>query len=105
MMVIKSIGLSAGVFLLTACAVGPDYKLPEIANLPSQFVNAQTNVFSHHNVEKAWWKNFNDDLLSSLIEKTLDHNFDLQLARANLTQARALYMNSCLLYTSDAADE
>lgn len=98
MMIKKSIGLSTGVFLLTACAVGPDYKQPEIANLPSQFVNAQTNAFSHHNVEKAWWKNFNDDLLSSLIEKTLDHNFDLQIARANLTQARALYMNSALSF-------
>ncbi|MBV5301320.1 MAG: hypothetical protein J0649_05990, partial [Methylococcales bacterium] len=93
-MIKKSIGLSASVFLLTACAVGPDYKKPEIANLPSQFTNGQSKVFSQASVEKEWWKNFNDELLSTLIDKTLEHNYDMQIARANLMQARALYMNS-----------
>ena len=93
-MIKKSIGLSASVFLLTACAVGPDYKKPEIANLPSQFTNGQSKVFSQDSVEIVWWKNFNDELLSTLIDKTLEHNYDMQIARANLMQARALYMNS-----------
>lgn len=93
-MIKKSIGLGASVILLTACTVGPDYKKPETVNLPKQFANAQSQVFSQDSVEKAWWKNFNDELLSTLIDTTLVHNYDVQIARANLMQARALYMNS-----------
>ncbi len=97
-MIKKAIYLSASVCLLTACAVGPDYKQPEITNLPHQFANAPSNELSYDKVEQQWWKNFNDDILSSIIDKTLAHNHDLQFARANLMQARALYMNSSLSF-------
>ncbi len=38
----------------------------------------------------AWWRRFNDPLLSGLIDQTLQHNTDIVSARAALRQARAL---------------
>ncbi len=39
---------------------------------------------------------FNDSLLENLVEQSLHHNRDLQAAKANLAEARALYLESGL---------
>lgn len=85
--------LSAG--FLSACAVGPDYQLPE-KKLPPSFANAAHAEFSDRAVEIGWWKSFNDARLIALVDQTLQHNFDLQAARANLAEARALYLETGL---------
>jgi len=81
--------------LLSACAVGPDYKAP-VQNMPSNFARAATPEFSEKDIELKWWKLFQDQELNSLIEQTLAHNFDLQAANANIREARALYLQSAL---------
>jgi multidrug efflux system outer membrane protein len=81
--------------LLSACAVGPDYQQPETV-LPEQFANGQHDEFKADNIELSWWKLFNDPLLEDLINQTVVNNYQIQAARANLSEARALYLESNL---------
>jgi outer membrane protein, multidrug efflux system len=85
--------ISAG--LLNGCAVGPDYQAPA-ANVPTAFANAAHAEFSERDVEVSWWKSFNDTQLIALVDQALQHNYDLKAARANLAEARALYLESGL---------
>ncbi|AMK78919.1 MULTISPECIES: efflux transporter outer membrane subunit [Methylomonas] len=85
-----------GLLLLSGCAVGPDYELPATADLPASFANAQPAEFSDRGIEEQWWKLFNDPQLSALIENTISHNYELKIARANLAEARALYLETGL---------
>lgn len=91
----QSMCVGASLFILSACAVGPDYNAPQLT-LPSQFTNSDAQVFSANQVETTWWRQFNDAMLSNLVKQTLQHNNTLHIAQANLLQARALYMNSAL---------
>ncbi|MDO9270685.1 MAG: efflux transporter outer membrane subunit [Methylobacter sp.] len=81
--------------LLSACAVGPDYKTPTTDAGPA-FANADNPEFSAQGVDVAWWKLFEDKDLTELVDKTVLHNRDLQAARANLREARSLYMEAGL---------
>lgn len=85
--------LSASV--LSACAVGPDYKTPA-TDAGQAFANAVQPEFSGNGVEVAWWKLFEDKELNRLVEQTVRHNRNLQAARANLREARALYLDAGL---------
>lgn len=82
--------------ILAGCAIGPDYQLPATNSLPAAFGNAAPAEFSERDVETHWWRLFNDQQLSTLIDKTLAHNYELQAARANLAEARALYLETGL---------
>ena len=74
---------------LTACAVGPDYRRPEVAT-PDSFVGVDSTQFSHADVEREFWKAFNDQQLNELIERSLAANHDIRIATARLREARAL---------------
>jgi multidrug efflux system outer membrane protein len=87
--------LLASSLFLSACAVGPDYKQPA-ADLPNSFANGAQAEFSDREIEHAWWKLFNDQQLIELIDQTVQHNYDIKAARANLGEARALYMEAGL---------
>jgi multidrug efflux system outer membrane protein len=81
--------------LLSACAVGPDYKAP-VTDAGKAFANSDKPEFSTQSVDVAWWKLFDDKDLSELVDKAVQHNRDLKAARANLNEARALYLESGL---------
>jgi len=74
--------------LLGACAVGPDYRAPESAATP--FVAAQTAGVSEEPFEAAWWEQFRDPVLDSLIERALTDDLDLRIALARVEEARAV---------------
>lgn len=80
---------------LSACAVGPDYKTPA-TEAGQTFSNAALPEFSEKGVEVAWWKLFEDKELTELVDLTVQHNRNLQAARANLLEARALYLQAGL---------
>jgi len=82
-----------GATLLSACAVGPDYKKPATGT-PQAFAHAVHPEFSAQGIEVAWWKLFKDKELTVLVDQTVQHNYDLQTARANLGEARALYLET-----------
>src|SRR5688572_17439203 len=75
--------------VLAACAVGPDYRRPEIAT-PDNFVGVDATQFSTAEVEREFWKGFNDEQLNELIERALSANHDIRIASARLREARAL---------------
>ncbi len=81
--------------LLNACAVGPDYKAPA-GDVGQAFTNAPQSEFSERGVEAAWWKLFADKDLSELVDLTVRHNRNLKAARANLREARVMYMDAGL---------
>nr|WP_315395170.1 efflux transporter outer membrane subunit [uncultured Duganella sp.] len=41
-------------------------------------------------VEREWWRAFGDPVLSALVDRALEHNGDLRVARARVAQYRAL---------------
>lgn len=74
--------------------VGPDYKIPENADInkpgaAEPFAAAQEKVFKSDALPDHWWKLYDDPVLNSLIEKSLSNNTDLRVASANLARARA----------------
>ncbi|MDY6904750.1 MAG: efflux transporter outer membrane subunit [Thermodesulfobacteriota bacterium] len=70
--------------------VGPDYKSPEMV-LPAAWHTPAQNVQTASDVSALaqWWKNFNDPLLSRLIQQAVAANLDLKTALERLTQVRA----------------
>ncbi|MES1974121.1 MAG: efflux transporter outer membrane subunit [Pseudomonadota bacterium] len=88
-LIIAAIGTPA---LLAGCAVGPAYA-PPISSLPPTFqgsaaVEARTPATETMDLV-SWWRGFNDPLLTSLVERGLAQNLDLQQASARVVQARA----------------
>ena len=77
--------------LPSACRVGPDYEKPSMEvpekweNAPPQDKNKNRDILS----EVVWWKNYNDPILTHLIEETIKSNHDLKTAFAQIFQARA----------------
>jgi multidrug efflux system outer membrane protein len=75
--------------LLAACSVGPDYRRPEVAT-SDQFVGVEGAQFTTAEVEREFWKSFNDQQLNEMIERALTANHDIRIATARLREARAL---------------
>ncbi|MBF0461484.1 MAG: efflux transporter outer membrane subunit [Magnetococcales bacterium] len=82
--------LLVGCLLLCAgCRVGPDYQPPATA-LPAQWsVQEGSTLLTKAEMDRQWWKNFNDPILTQLIDKAAQDNFDLKIAEARLAGARA----------------
>src|SRR5437879_13484802 len=83
--------LSGG--LMTGCAVGPDYRTPEL-DVSSRFLG-QEGV-AHRDVQSkadltAWWTGFDDPLLTRFISLVLEQNLDIAQAAARVAQSRASF--------------
>ncbi len=75
--------------LLASCAVGPNYKRPQVA-LPQQFKDspaAQTQSLA----DSKWFDLFGDDTLKQLVTTALAQNFDIRIAAEHVIEARAQY--------------
>ena len=73
------------------CAVGPNYQRP-VVNLPAQWSTALAGGETNGSVEvAAWWKNFHDVELDSLINRAVKSNLDLKIAQSRVREARAQY--------------
>ena len=80
---------------LAACEVGPDYLLPDTAqvNAPvaqGAFVAAQNAAFAARDPDPQWWHLYRSAVLDSYIAQALTANTDLRVADANLERAHAL---------------
>jgi multidrug efflux system outer membrane protein len=73
---------------LSACTVGPDYQRPDI-DVPASWRIGETEAAEISNI--AWWDQFQDPVLSSLVRTALANNKDLAIATANVDQAAAQY--------------
>ena len=77
---------------LTACTVGPDYESPEIKEAPRRSALNAASVPSRTvegAVDIAWWKSFRDVQLSSLVERLVAQNLDLETAAERVIQSMA----------------
>lgn len=73
------------------CAVGPNYQRPAV-NTPARWSEPLAGGETNAPVSLAgWWKNFNDPELDSLIDRAVQSNLDLHIARARVQEARARY--------------
>jgi len=72
---------------LAACAVGPDYEAPA-TTLP-EFRQAVPAQLAEQPFEAAWWRQFGDPTLDSLIERALADDLDLKIAATRVDEARA----------------
>lgn len=76
---------------LTACAVGPNYKRPQIA-VPGEFRGAAETPGAKSAVslaETQWPDLFKSETLNKLIGAALERNFDVRIAAERVQQARA----------------
>ncbi|MEJ7935715.1 efflux transporter outer membrane subunit [Sphingobium sp. AN558] len=97
----RSAALGAAITLLGGCAAGPRYVAPS-SDAPPAFVGAaavdeRTAGSSAAPAEVdliSWWRAFDDPLLTSLVERALAQNLDLQQASARVVQARAALKNA-----------
>src|SRR5213594_1478074 len=77
------------------CMVGPNYRRPDVATPPSWGELAPTAPPEGRSdaivdgTPTAWWTTFDDELLVSLIQRTIEQNLTLQQAEARVREARA----------------
>lgn len=72
--------------LLSACAVGPDFKEPQ-PTLPPQWKDAAATTDA---VDREWWKQFHDATLDDLVARALANNSQVQIATLRVAQSRIL---------------
>lgn len=81
-----------GSVFLAGCAVGPRYVMPVSAQ-PAAFEGGaavESRIVKASAIDLvSWWRAFDDPLLTSLVERGLAQNLDLQQASARVAQARA----------------
>jgi len=76
------------ILLLSGCAaVGPDYQRPKL-QLAQQYVN-EKNVSLGEISTKAWWRQYNDPLLNSMLDRGLRQNLGVMVAIERIREAQA----------------
>ena len=87
----RPIAILLSVSFITGCAVGPDYRKPDIA-LPDHYLGKakleKRNAVTNANLA-TWWNGFSDPQLSRFVLLALEQNLDIAQASARITQARA----------------
>ncbi len=92
----SALPLLAAILLLAGCAVGPDYRRPDLgAEVPGTWsAHRDTTAVTAWDPAVAeagrWWTAFGDATLDSLVDTALRRNNDLQAAASRVVQARAL---------------
>jgi len=87
--------------LLAGCAVGPDFRAPELPAAGAQFARADPSAVPPQasletGSDVAFWRQFQDVQLTQLVEQALRANQDLRGALARLDAAQALMRESRL---------
>jgi outer membrane protein, multidrug efflux system len=90
--VTKLITLFLVVLLTVGCAVGPNYKRPNV-NAPDAYRGVMPQEAAQPAAEslgdQKWWEVFKDEELQKLIRNALQQNYDVQIAAARILQAQA----------------
>ncbi len=96
----KSVCAAIGATLLAGCAVGPDYKRPEVQT-PTAFKESAGWKIAEPRDEVArgkWWKIFGDSVLDALLEQVNVSNQSLKVSEARYRQAQALTQSARASY-------
>jgi multidrug efflux system outer membrane protein len=73
---------------LTACAVGPNYKEPDIP-VNEKFEAGAQQTYSQEASVGRFWETFGDDTLNALVADAVKANHDLRIALSRFYEARA----------------
>lgn len=78
----------------SSCKLGQKYVSPDV-NLPSELYEGATadNAFADDTItiaDRRWWEVYTDTALQSLIDKTLEYNKDLLMARTRIEELAAV---------------
>lgn len=82
-------GLGFCLLLLGGCAVGPDYQAPELVKELPQAWHAPLPHGGESDALAQWWRQFDDPLLTTLIESAEANNPTVAGAVASVEEARA----------------
>ncbi|WP_321477875.1 efflux transporter outer membrane subunit [uncultured Paludibaculum sp.] len=86
--------VTVALLLLAGCAVGPKYRAP-VVKTPEAFSQVQERKPAADMAALAdWWRTFHDQKLSSLVERAINSNLDVKVAKARLQEARATFKNT-----------
>ena len=81
----RKFAFSLSILALAGCTVGPDYHAPEV-KVPARYAEPQAAGAA---IDPArWWTAFGDPELTSLVERALAGNPDIQIAVSRVRQAR-----------------
>jgi len=83
--VIASLILSLALF---GCLVGPDYQRPQIDTPQTWRVEDKS---AQAVINTSWWEQYNDPVLSELVNSALQDNKDVKIAAARIDQFLGLY--------------
>jgi len=83
------IASAAVLLVLSGCTVGPNYRRPELSAPPSWQEGLQRGVDGQAAELARWWREFNDPVLDSLVDRAVKSNLDLRIAEARIREARA----------------
>lgn len=89
---------------LSGCMVGPNYSTPKTSLAPYHNLAAASALPGQEAPPlDLWWQGFNDPMLVTVVQRSLDQNLDLEAALARVQQARAVASgaNAALLPTAD----
>ena len=92
--VIVVIIIIAIALMLSNCAVGPQFQSPKV-DMPVAYIYESGDTRGDSLVNLAWWENFGDTTLNSLIEQALDSNRNLAIAASRIEQARLQFKMTC----------
>ncbi|MEI2384342.1 efflux transporter outer membrane subunit [Breoghania sp. JC706] len=101
---LRYVSVTLSLSLLAGCAVGPDYKVPDIV-MPAKWAHAGKEHSQSIPALEHWWTRLNDPILNELIDEAVDGNLDVATAKARIRQARASYRQTTgeLFPTLDAS--
>ncbi|MFJ2362569.1 efflux transporter outer membrane subunit [Pseudomonas sp. NPDC087697] len=88
----RLLSLSLSVLMLSACAIGPDYQRPQVAE-PAQYKQAEgwrQATPSDSLARGAWWELYGDQQLNGLVDKLNSANQTVAQSEAQYRQAQAL---------------
>ena len=77
--------------LLSGCAVGPDYKRPDLP-VPDSYRYEAADATDTANTE--WWRQFEDPVLDALIDEALANNKNVKISAAKIEQAAGLLIQT-----------
>ncbi len=89
-MIVRFLMISLWTCMLGACALGPDYERPPVAE-PDSFRMQQGATLEESSLaDLGWWELFQDENLQALVRKALVENKNVRIAVARVREARAL---------------
>jgi multidrug efflux system outer membrane protein len=84
----RTIVIAMTFLLIAGCAIGPDYRKPDIASPPAWIVDQK---IAQDMANTTWWEQFNDPTLNELIRTALQENRDLLTATARVEEFYGRY--------------